>query len=254
MPIARLVLALIALAPPQPAPVTTPAPAPTVAPAPVAAPAPALTPNPVPAPVGPAPAPPSVAPVPAPVVPPRTGLGLLVAGPLVVAVGVPFAFLGNKAWRANCGPNSSDRQCADGSFASAAGHTVAGMAFATGMSLTGVGGARRGRYDAGRNLAHDGVGFIASGAIVLPASLIGMGMVRLLMWLPTPDCETYDCVARLQTTSTASVGSLALAASIGAGLLMYGAAYKKNKRTMPPVALLPQVGRGFAGLNLTGQF
>jgi hypothetical protein len=91
--------------------------------------------------------------------------------------------------------------------------------------------------------------------VMLPMSLIGMGMVRLLMWLPTPDCETASCVAQYQNLSTGIVGGLALTASVGAGLLMYGVGYKRRQaRVQPPFAVLPQVGRGFAGLGLTGQF
>jgi len=204
-----------------------------------------------PAPPEPAPAP---APAPAPPSQQRTGLGMLVAGPLTIAVGVPFAFLGNKAWRDNCGPFSSNRECADGTIASVGGHTLAGMAFATGITLTAIGGSRRGRYDAGQDPSREGAGFIAGGAVLLPVSVIGLGMVRLFMWLPTPDCETYACVARSQTTSSAVVASLALTASVGAGLLTYGVAYNRHRTRMPPVVLLPQAGRGYAGLNLMGQF
>lgn len=187
--------------------------------------------------------------------PTQTGLGMLVAGPLVVAVGIPFSFLGNLAWRDNCGPTSSNQQCADGTVASLGAHTVTAIAYTAGITLTGIGGARRGQYDAAQDPTRTGAGMVIGGAVLLPSSLIGMGMVRLFMWLPTPECQTYDCVERTQNISTVAVGSLALTASIGAGLLMYGAAYNRHKsRYHPPVSVLPQVGRGYAGFGLTGQF
>src|SRR5690606_3949589 len=100
-----------------------------------------------------------------------------------------------------------------------------------------------------------GTGMLVGGAVLLPSSLIGMGMVRLFLWLPTPDCQNYDCVERTQNISSVAVGGLALTASIGAGLLMYGASYNRNKyRYQTPVAVLPQFGRGYAGLGLAGQF
>jgi hypothetical protein len=185
----------------------------------------------------------------------QTGLGMMIAGPLTVAVGIPFSFLGNLAWRDNCGPTSSNRECADGTLGSLGAHTVTAFAYTAGITLTGVGAARRGQYDAGQDPTRTGSGMLVGGAVLLPASLIGMGMVRLFLWLPTPDCQTYDCVERTQNISTVAVGGLALTASIGAGLLMYGASYNRHKaRFYQSVAVLPQAGRGYAGLGLTGRF
>ncbi|HVH99383.1 MAG TPA: hypothetical protein VM869_11745 [Enhygromyxa sp.] len=240
---------------PQPAPAQPqPAPAqPQPAPAPV---------QPAPAPVQPAPAdpyagyqpPPASAPV-AVQPEPQTGIGMLIAGPLTIAVGIPFSFLGNLAWRDNCGPDSSNRQCADGTMASIGAHTVTGFTYVAGIAFTAVGAGRRGRYDAGQDPTRTGSGMIVGGAILLPASVIGMGMVRLFMWLPTPDCQTYNCVERNQNISTVAVGGLALTASMGAGLLAYGAAYNRHKaRLQMPVAVFPQAGRGYAGLTFTGRF
>jgi hypothetical protein len=260
MPVANLLLAVIVAfsgspeqpaeaAPPTSEPAPVPAPAAT-APAPVAAAtatAPATQPSPVyetPPPSGP------VA-----VEPTQTGLGMLIAGPLTVAVGIPFSLLGNLAWRDNCGPTSSNRRCADGTMASIGAHTVTGFAYAAGIAFTAVGAGRRGRFDASQDPTRSGTGMIVGGAVLLPASLIGMGMVRLFMWLPTPDCQTYDCVERNQNISTVAVGGLALTASMGAGLLMYGSAYNRHKaRYLAPVVVLPQAGRGYAGLTLTGRF
>jgi hypothetical protein len=187
--------------------------------------------------------------------PTRTGLGMMVAGPVTVAIGIPFSFLGNLAWRDNCGPTSSNRQCADGTLASLGAHTITAFAYTTGITLTGIGAARRGQYDAGQDPTRTGTGMVVGGAVLLPASLIGMGMVRLMLWLPTPECQTYDCVERTQNISTVAVGGLALTASIGAGLLMYGAAYNRARpKYYTPVAVLPQVGRSFAGIGFTGRF
>jgi hypothetical protein len=187
--------------------------------------------------------------------PQQTGVGMLVAGPITVALGIPLSFVGNRAWRDNCGPTTSTRKCADGSLASAGAHTLTGFAYAAGITFTAIGAARRGRYDAGQDPTRSGTGFVVGGAVLLPSALIGMGMVRLFMWLPTPDCQTYDCVQRQQNLSTVIVGGLALTASMGAGMLMYGASYNRARpKFNPPVLVLPQAGRHYAGLGLTGQF
>jgi hypothetical protein len=254
---------MVFAAPPEPAPVAAPAPA--VAPAPNPAPAPGQDPYAQqPAyqdPYAPQPQPgyqdpyaqPTQAPAPAPYVPPeQTGVGMLVTGPILVAVGVPFSFLGNGAWRESCGPLDTTSSCAGGTAASVAGHTVAGLGFGTGILLTGLGGGRKGQYDGKRDPTRASAGFIAGGAVMLPLSLAGMLAVRSVLLTQAIDCETEACVAQYQTISTITVSTLALTASAGAGLLMYGVAYNKHRqgRTM----VLPQVGRGFAGLSLTGRF
>jgi hypothetical protein len=253
MPVANLLLAVLVASLIDGEPSAQPTG--TVAAEPTPAPAPAVTP--APAPTAPPPAAtPTPQPTPAPVqVEQQTGVGMLVAGPLTVAVGIPFSFLGNLAWRDNCGPTSSNRQCADGSIASFGAHFLAGAAYATGISLTAVGAARRGQYDGTQDPSRTGTGMIVGGAVLLPSSLIAMGMVRLFLWLPTPDCQNYDCVERTQNISSVAVGGLALTASMGAGLMMYGINYNRYKRraTMP-VAVLPYAGRGYAGLSLTGRF
>jgi hypothetical protein len=264
MPVANLLLAVlvaslidgepagtVAAEPaPAPAPAVAPAPAPAVAPAPASTPPPTATPTPQPYPGYETPPP-----TPAPVVEQQTGVGMLIAGPLTVAVGIPFSFLGNLAWRDNCGPTSSNRQCADGTVGSTGAHFLAGAAYATGISLTAIGAARRGKYDGTQDPTRTGTGMIVGGAVLLPSSLIAMGMVRLFLWLPTPDCQNYGCVERTQNISSLAVGGLALTASMGAGLMMYGINYNRYKRRAAmPVAVFPQAGRGFAGLSLTGRF
>jgi len=261
MPIANLLLAVVLSSTGEGSPEEAVATEPTPAPAPVAE-QPAAQPQPgyqEPQPGYQEPQPQPGYPEPPPAQPiaaePETGLGMLIAGPLTVAVGIPFSFLGNLAWRDNCGPTSSNRQCADGTMGSLGAHTVTAIAFTAGITLTGVGGSRRGKYDAIQDPTRSGTGMLVGGAVLLPSSLIGMGMVRLFLWLPTPDCQNYDCVERTQNISSVAVGGLALTASIGAGLLMYGASYNRNKyRYQTPVAVLPQFGRGYAGLGLAGQF
>jgi hypothetical protein len=249
-------------APPEPAP----APAPAVAPTPAPAPAPGQDPyaQPQPAyqdPYAPQPQPgyqdpyaqPNQAPAPAPYEPPeQTGVGMLVTGPILVAVGVPFSFLGNAAWRVSCGPLDTNSACAGGTAASVAGHTVAGLAFGTGILLTGLGGSRKGQYDGKRDPSRSPTGFIAGGAVVLPLSLVGMLSVRTVLLTQAIECETEACVAQFQSVSTITVSALALTAAAGAGLLMYGVGYNKHRQGR--AMILPQVGRGFAGLSLTGRF
>lgn len=265
---------MVFAAPPEAAPTeaappeAAPAPAPAAAPTPYA-PQPAYqdpnAPQPQPAyqdPNAPQPQPayqdpyaqPYAAPTQAPpyVAPEQTGVGMLVTGPLLVAVGVPFSLLGNAAWRENCGPLDTDSACAGGTAASVSGHTVAGLAFGTGILLTGLGGGRKGQYDGKRDGTRSSAGFIAGGAVMLPLSLVGMLAVRPVLLLEAIDCETEACVAQFQTVSTITVSALALTASAGAGLLMYGVGYNKHRQRS--AMLVPQISRGFAGLSLTGRF
>jgi hypothetical protein len=191
---------------------------------------------------------------------PAAGLGMLVAGPLTVALGIPLSFAGNIAWRDACGPTNTDAKCAGGSTLSALSHTLAGIAFAGGSVFTGVGANKRGHYDAtvhiaNRDTLRDRGGFIAGGAVLLPAALIGMGMARLFFWLPTPSCTEYACVQQYQMLSTLTVGGTAILAATGAGLLMYGLGYKSEvRRYKRQLSLVPQGGRGYAGLSLSGRF
>ncbi len=176
---------------------------------------------------------------------------MLVSGPLLVVVGVPFSLLGNAAWRENCGPTDSDSACIGGMAGAIGGHTVAGVAFGTGILLTGIGGSRKGQYDAGRDSSRSATGFITGGAVLLPLSLAGMLAVRTVLLTEAIDCQVIGCVNQLQSISTVTVSTLALTASAGAGLLMYGVGYNRERQR---VAMLPNVGRGYAGLSLVGQF
>jgi hypothetical protein len=211
------------------------------------------------------PAPPSPA-APAQTAPPRdlgeeppNGLATMIAGPILIAVGIPLSLAGNAAWRRACGPDTSDRECARGTTLSVLSHTATGLAFAGGITLTGIGAGRRGNADAwfhaseGRTMQRR-TGFVVGGAILLPGSLVALGLVRLFFWLPTPKCEVYECVVRYQTTSTLAVGGLALTSGLGAGLMMYGLGFNKGLRRYGSATIVPAVGPRFAGLSLTGSF
>lgn len=266
MPIATLTLALtvgssLAASPPdqpaparpQPAPYVQPQPDPYAQPQPQPYAQPQAQPDPYaqPQPYGQAQPQPAYQPPRPP--PEQTGVGMLVTGPILVAIGVPFSFLGNAAWRDSCGPLDSDAKCAGGTAGSGASHTVAGIAYGTGILLTGLGGGRKGKYDGRRDPSRDATGFVIGGAVLLPISLAGMGIARLLLWLPTPECQTYSCVAQYQNISTITVGGLGLLASAGAGLLMYGTGFNRG-RSLPHASLLPSISRHYAGLSLTGRF
>lgn len=250
-----------------PTPARAPTAAPERAPTPESAPAPEPTPEsapaPEPTPVPPAPesAPVPAAPAPAPVVQEErsSGLGFLIAGPVVVALGVPFSLLGSDAWRKSCGPTNSDLQCSGGTVRSVASHTVSLFSYGTGIVLTGIGGKRYGRYSASEDArssgrVHDRSGFVLAGAILLPASLVGMITARTLYWIPTPRCETERCVKTYQRTSTAVVGGFAFAASASAGLLLYGASYRGWVRDNVQLSVAPSIGRGSGGLVVRGEF
>ena len=197
--------------------------------------------------------PPPPAPVPPPEPKPSDGVGLLVAGPLLVVAGVPLSFLGNSLWRDNCGPTSSTRECADGTVGSVGLHTLAGVGYGLGIGFTAMGARKHAAYSVFSGNDPEPSGFVVGGAVLLPLGLIGMGMTRLFFWLPTPDCLDYACVQRYQNYSTISVASGAVIASAGAGLLGYGIGLKRAQRRYR-VSLTPRVGRDFAGLHLAGSF
>jgi hypothetical protein len=217
--------------PPEPAPVAPPASEPAPAPAPATTPAP--TPAPAPAqtyPVQPGYQDPYAqpAPTPAPAYEPDepTGIGMMVTGPLLVAVGVPFSLLGNASWRENCGPLDSDSACFGGTAGAIASHAVAGVAFGTGILLTGLGAQRKGTYDGKRDPSRSATGFVTGGAVLLPLSLAGMLAVRTVLLTEAIDCEVQSCVAQFQN----------------------------NRGRQRAAMLMPAVGRNFAGLSLTGRF
>ena len=190
---------------------------------------------------------------------PPSGLGFLIAGPVAVALGVPFSLLGSDAWRENCGPTNSDVECSGGTLRSVASHTVSLLSYGAGIGLTAAGGHRYGKYAASRDArehgrVHDRSGLVVTGAILLPASLIGMVTARTLYWLPTPRCETEDCVKTYQRTSTAAVAGFAFAASAGAGLMLYGLSYKEWTKKNVRLSVAPNIGRGSGGLTLRGEF
>jgi hypothetical protein len=128
------------------------------------------------------------------------------------------------------------------------------------MALTAAGASRFGKYSAWSHVSEGKrtskrSGMIVAGAVILPASLISLGLVRLFFWLPTPECMEASCVASYQTTSTLAVSGLALVGGLGAGLMMYGIGYNSGlRRYKKSVALVPQAGRGYAGLSLSGRF
>lgn len=190
---------------------------------------------------------------------PPSGLGFLIAGPVAVAIGVPFSLLGSDAWRSSCGPTNSDVECSGGTVRSVASHTVSFLSYGAGIGLSAAGGHRYGKYSAARdarehNRVYDRSGFVVAGAVLLPASLIGMITARTLYWIPTPRCETESCVKTYQRSSTAVVAAFALGASASAGLMLYGASYKGWVRKNVRLSVAPNIGRGTGGLVLRGEF
>ncbi|MGH1347766.1 MAG: hypothetical protein ACRBN8_39795 [Nannocystales bacterium] len=178
---------------------------------------------------------------------------------MAVALGVPFSILGSDAWRTSCGPTNSDVECSGGTIRSVASHTVSLLSYGTGIALTAAGGQRYGKYSAARDArerghVYDRSGLVLTGAILFPASLIGMVTARTLYWIPTPQCETEICVKTYQRSSTAVVAGFALAASASAGLMFYGSSYKNWVRKNVRLSVAPNIGRGSGGLVLRGEF
>lgn len=195
---------------------------------------------------------------PPPMVDRPTGLGLLIAGPLVVSVGGPLLLLANDAWRRNCGPTSSTSRCARGSMLSISAQVLSLGAFAGGIAMTAAGAKRRGVYDAmedrlrGASRHHSGL--LVAGAVTLSLSVAGMGIARLLLWIPTPECQTVECVRSYQRASTLTVSGLAVAATAGAGMLAYAQGYRRATTRGARLSLSPVLARGYGGLGLNGWF
>ncbi|MBV1861299.1 MAG: hypothetical protein KUG77_22970 [Nannocystaceae bacterium] len=190
---------------------------------------------------------------------PASGLGFLIAGPVAVALGVPFSLLGSDAWRTSCGPTNTDAECSGGTVRSVASHTVSVLSYGAGIALTAVGGQRYGKFSAARDARENGhvydrSGLVVAGAVLLPVSLIGMLTARTLYWVPTPQCETENCVKTHQYTSTAVVAGFAVAASASAGLMLYGVSYQRWVRKNVRLSVAPNIGRGSGGLVLRGEF
>ena len=276
-----LVLAsILSVQPADEAPAPAPAPAPTPAPAstepapaepapaepePEPEPEPALTPTPesaeptraetvrvmpVPPPEQPEPsAPPPDQPKPSP----SAGIGMLVTGPLLVLVGAPLSLVGNTLWRDGCSPDSSVNSCANGTAGSMGMHFLASASYGLGISFTGLGARKRADYSVYSGRGLDPAPAIATGAVLLPLGLLGIGVARALFWLPTPGCLEYSCVQRYQTYSTISVAASAAVAAGGAGLLMHGLGVRHAKRRRN-LSFAPRLGRDMAGLSLTGTF
>ena len=135
-------------------------------------------------------------------------------------------------------------------------HTMAGLAYGGGIGMVAAGGNRRGAYDAARTSNREGsprTGFIIAGAVTLPTFLVGMGVARLFLWLPTPECTTHRCVRDYQLSSTLVVSGMALGAAAGAGLLSYGLSYRKWHRRHR-ISVAPAASPGFSGLRVGGEF
>lgn len=183
---------------------------------------------------------------------------MMVAGPLVMALGVPLSFFGNRAWRTRCGPDSLAWDCAGGTAGSLFSHLGTGIAYGGGMALIGFGAQRRAQFDAQEHRSmgigyRDSTALIVSGAILVPTALVGMGIARIFFWLPTPECSYGTCVRNYQTQSTLAIAGLAAIGGIGTGMFAYGIRYRKQSRRSAKIRVAPNIGRSFAGLSLSGR-
>ena len=98
-------------------------------------------------------------------------------------------------------------------------------------------------------------GFITGGSVLAGLSVASMIGMRAYFWEVTPRCSNYACVQACQNMAPLTMSGLALSTSVGAALIGYGRGYRRQRRLMEPeMMLLPQTGRGFAGLTLRGQF
>lgn len=195
---------------------------------------------------------------PAPVVGPtvelprRRGRGLLI-GSAVLAGGGWAASLGALGIVAGCDEGIG---CIDAAYTGAqlllAGWTLGHASVA--MSVPA--GILKGRYDAtahyldGRS-PREPAKFIQWGGAAIGVGA-AVGLVSVVA-VTLDSCQGNGCLAAF-TVGTQMGWTLA---SVGAGLLSYGLAYRKRRADLPrPVSLriLPNVARGYGGLSLAGRF
>lgn len=132
------------------------------------------------------------------------------------------------------------------------------VANGTAMGLGVAAGAQRGRYDATKE-AIDGAparnmdAFVKGGAAALGVGAASWTLLRIGIFTLASRCDGIGCgigyLAGLQTSFTL--------ASVGAGFLSYGLAYRKQRAGFGPTAevrLVPQLSAQYNGLSLAGRF
>lgn len=228
-----------------------------------AASAPVVTPAPEPVPEGPA-APTPIAPAPGPTVavgeaqvpfalrppPPKyDGRGLLIAAGVMGAlnIGIVGARLG-----LGLGEVNADKERSRLLLTAVA----TPIDLAAGIGLAAAGGYLRGRSDGWRT-AYDrqpklrALAFTGSGVVVLVMGAVAWASA----WTPWQGDPSLDARGN-GSLMVEAIGSLLLMS--GSGLVAYGASWQKHTRlyarTIRPVGVQPAIGRGFAGLAVTGRF
>lgn len=134
----------------------------------------------------------------------------------------------------------------------------------TAAVLFGVGGSRRGVYEAYRATYHgealrSGRGARISGATLLAVGLAGYVAVRtysLIDGLGTASCGSTDsaCWERRHVLYVAGIELTQATAAGGAGLLGYGLGLRKGRRSYGATALHPVLAPTFAGVGVSGTF
>lgn len=186
--------------------------------------------------------------------------GFMLTAPVLIGASVPISLLGNRAWRDACGPNSRTRDCRPGTTLSLAARTGTGILFGSAGLLMWVGGKRLGARHALRDhgLRREWINTKAvslGGGVLTVLSSAGMISLRAYFWQAAPRCTNYSCVQRTQNLATLTMSSLALTASMGVAMIGYAQGYRRQKGVINiNMSLLPEAGRGFAGLRLRGSF
>ena len=211
-----------------------------------------------PAQLGPAPAPAE----------PSKGLGLIIAGAAAGGVGL-LANVGRIAIiNSTCAnaPQNPEGQVSCG-VNRLGGYVLftalAPLSNVAGAVLLGIGGAKRGTWEA-HQMAHagrqerSGVGALAAGAALLGTGVVGYVAVRGYAFADLNGVVTcFDdasCLVRRWSIYLAGIEATQAMAVAGSGLLGYGIGVRKGRMSYPRVSAAPVLAPTYAGFGVQGRF
>ncbi len=199
---------------------------------------------------------------------PSSGMGLIIGGAAAGGVGL-LANVGriailNSTCRDAVSVSGDQLECG---VSRAYGYILftglAPLANGAGAVLLGIGGSKRGVYEAykaayqgGRQ--RSGAGSLAAGATMLAVGVLGYFSVRIYSILDLNGAISCgldeQCFVRRWTTYLVGIEAMQATAVAGAGLLGYGAGLRKGSSSYVRASLQPILAPTFAGVGVRGAF